>query len=127
MLASCVAYEAKYERPEGNRTERVLQHHEIRVKEREAKTDKRIGYLKKYIDQEIGNPKDEGHIFWRIFDDQLILLGRIEYDGKFFRYTPGCEYEYLGTWELNQGLKNFFGLHATTNLYYAAVNPYRDN
>jgi hypothetical protein len=128
LLASCdVAYAYKYYREEGDRTERVLQHHEIRVKERDGKTDKRIGYIKKFINQEIGNPKDEGYTFWRIYNDRREIIGMIEVSGRFYRYTADCEYEYIGTWEMNQGLKNFFGFEAHTNIYFAPVNVYRDN
>ncbi len=127
MLTSCIAYAAKYERPEGNRTEKILSHHEIRVKHRDGKTDKRIGYIKKFINQEIGNPKDEGHLFWRIYSDDLQIIGRIENDGKFFRYLSESEYEYIGTWEMNQGLKNFYNLPINENVYFAPVNVYRDN
>ena len=129
LLASCIAYGAKYARPFGDdpedREEKVLSHHEIRIKD--SKTDRRIGYIKKCLAQKPGSPKGEGHQFWRIINDQLQIIGRVEYDGRFFRYREDGEYEYIGTWELNPGLKNFFNLDHRTNLYFAGVNPYRDD
>jgi hypothetical protein len=131
LLSSCIAYGAKYARPFGDdpedREEKVLSHHEIRIKEKDGKTDRRIGYIKKCLAQKPGSPKNEGHLFWRIIDDSLNVIGRVEYDGRFFRYTSDCEYEYIGTWELNPGLKNFFNLSHHTNLYFSGVNPYRDD
>jgi hypothetical protein len=128
-LSSCLLFETEpeYAHFKTRTEEKWLSHYEIRTKDPQTNKEQRLGYLRKYKFEKTGATEDEGHTYYKIDDDARHTIGHIEDDtGKFYRVTNSGGHRYEGTWELNLGLKNFFGLPPTVNLFLAPVNPYRD-